>query len=784
MASTANGDKKRKKEKKNKNLREHPENDEFEDIKKKKKNNKKKQRLQPHADPPPREIEDKVMEKHGKKQNKKKDKTKERNRQDGRELESAADIGEEKKKRNSRITDPRFSSAHFDPRFQRMPKRESKVVIDSRFSRMFSEKNFSTSSAPIDKRGKARKEKGVNPLLHYYLHQDEEGDGETETKEEETDELREGSPELPRKASKSAYELEVSEEEKGEKEEDFAASESDESTSTSEEDDYDDDEYSVGSDICQYLMADHKDTPMTDKVTYRLAVVNMDWEHIKAVDLYVVMSSCLPKGGQVLSVAVYPSEFGFKCMEIEAAHGPSGLLDGNEECSDDDSDIYNEKLRTYELNKLRYYYAVVVCDSSATADHIYTTLDGTEFLKTSNVFDLQFIPDTMEFKYPPRDITTEAPTSYKEPDFHTRALQHSKVKLSWEEDEPERTKILRRKFNPNQLDELNEYLASSGDSDEGDDNDGENGFESDDAAASPNGEEKRRIAREKLRALLQSGDDSDADRNDDKDMEITFNTELEDLGKRILEKKDKKSETVWEAVLRKRSEKKKARKRRSKYSSEDDSSDYDVREAPDQPDDFFAEEPSATDTKVSKKCSKELSKTKVKGNRKVRDLSPDMEKEQEASRAELELLLADAQDAEHGPKGYNLKPKKVKGKKGKEKPSDDKLPDVNIADDSRFSALFSSHHFAVDPTDPQFKRSAAYIRQRQRKQQSGAREEATMEEAVNSTEQVPSDDTIPAKDDSLDPTGESLEREKNEFSSTVWSLKRNLSTLKIKSKGR
>lgn len=248
-------------------------------------------------------------------------------------------------------------------------------------------------------------------------------------------------------------------------------------------------------------------------------------------------------------------------------------------------------------------------------------------------------------------------------------------------------------------------MASSGDSDEGDDNDGENGFESDDAAASPNGEEKRRIAREKLRALLQSGDDSDADHDDDKDMEITFNTELEDLGKRILEKKDKKSETVWEAVLRKRSEKKKARKRRSQYSSEDDSSsDYDVQEAPDQPDDFFAEEPSATDTKASKKNSKELSKTKVKGNRKVRDLSPEMEKEQEASIAELELLLADDQDAEHGPKGYNLKPRKVKGKKGKEKPSDDKLPDVDIADDPRFSVLSTSHHFALDPTDPQFKR--------------------------------------------------------------------------------
>lgn len=239
MASPAKGDKKRKKDKKNKNLQERPENDEFGDIKKKK--NKKKQRLQPLV----REVENKVMEKHGNKQNKKKDKKKgkkDRNRQDGGEPESAGNILEEKKKRNSLITDPRFSSAHFDPRFQRMPKRESKVVIDSRFTRMLSDKNFSTSSAPVDKRGKARKEKGANPLLHYYLHQEEEGEEEMETKEEEPDELREGSPELPRKANSSESGLEVSEEEEGEEEEDFAASGSDESSSTTEEEDDDDDE--------------------------------------------------------------------------------------------------------------------------------------------------------------------------------------------------------------------------------------------------------------------------------------------------------------------------------------------------------------------------------------------------------------------------------------------------------------------------------------------------------------------------------------------------------------
>lgn len=55
----------------------------------------------------------------------------------------------------------------------------------------------------------------------------------------------------------------------------------------------------------------------------------------------------------------------------------------------------------------RYYYAVVECDSIATADYLYKTCDGVEFERSSNVLDLRFIPDSMEFKHPPRDIATE-----------------------------------------------------------------------------------------------------------------------------------------------------------------------------------------------------------------------------------------------------------------------------------------------------------------------------------------------------------------------------------------
>lgn len=71
--------------------------------------------------------------------------------------------------------------------------------------------------------------------------------------------------------------------------------------------------------------------------------------------MYVVLNSFLPKDGQILSVAVYPSEFGLQRMKEEEIHGPVGLFDDENEKSDDDDEdeIDYEKLRAYEKSRLR-----------------------------------------------------------------------------------------------------------------------------------------------------------------------------------------------------------------------------------------------------------------------------------------------------------------------------------------------------------------------------------------------------------------------------------------------
>ncbi|KAG5539021.1 hypothetical protein RHGRI_019543 [Rhododendron griersonianum] len=224
------------------------------------------------------------------------------------------------------------------------------------------------------------------------------------------------------------------------------------------------------------------------------------------------------KGRQIISVAVYPSEFGLKRMEEEAVRGPVLLFDDDKEQNESDDEIDVKKLREYELSRLRYYYAVVDCDSRATADYLYKSYDGIEFERSSNKLDLRFIPDSMEFKQPPRDATTEASANYEGLDFQTRALQRSNIHLTWEDNEPQRTKALKRKFN--------------GDQSESDEDENDNATED---------KPQKKHKKQDMIPLLQSGEDSDEDNEDGQDMEVTFDTGLEDISKHALEKKDKKS---------------------------------------------------------------------------------------------------------------------------------------------------------------------------------------------------------------------------------------------------
>lgn len=117
----------------------------------------------------------------------------------------------------------------------------------------------------------------------------------------------------------------------------------------------------------------------TGKETSRLAVVYLDWDHVRASHLFKIFNSVFTSksgpsiqkrgGGRVLSVRIYPSQFGKERMAKEEVEGPPAELfradgavadedmdeeDVNEETifqTGDDSNVNNEALRKYPLNR-------------------------------------------------------------------------------------------------------------------------------------------------------------------------------------------------------------------------------------------------------------------------------------------------------------------------------------------------------------------------------------------------------------------------------------------------
>lgn len=57
-----------------------------------------------------------------------------------------------------------------------------------------------------------------------------------------------------------------------------------------------------------------EEAPLGD-ASRRLAVMNCDWEAVKAIDLLNIFQSLCPEGGKIFSVKIYPSDFGIERMK-------------------------------------------------------------------------------------------------------------------------------------------------------------------------------------------------------------------------------------------------------------------------------------------------------------------------------------------------------------------------------------------------------------------------------------------------------------------------------------
>ncbi|WVN88193.1 uncharacterized protein L203_103394 [Cryptococcus depauperatus CBS 7841] len=408
-------------------------------------------------------------------------------------------------------------------------------------------------------------------------------------------------------------------------------------------------------------------------------------------------------------------------------------IDGLEIFSDVESeagseDIDMDQLRQYQLERLRYYYAIAVFSTVAAAELVMNGCDGTEFEQTANIMDLSYVPDGMTFDEDSiREVADKEPKGYKGNDFVTDALRHSKVQLTWDQDDPNRIKVTRRTLTREEIEEedFKNLVASSGSETE------ESGVEDSQETVDQDSkkEKKQRIKerKERLRNLLLTADEDGASatdvwgkagtswaneledikasakkdkfphskNKDNNDLKITFRPALSTAAK-----DDVENMTSLERYQMRMKEKRQRKKEKMdmKATARENDGEEEIRKNNGK-DDFFGSDSSDEETN---------SRTKHK----TKDLEPS-----HPEAGNLAVLIDDNEPDTNFSMKDILKEEKEVGKKRKRRKNKKGLQDrekelgpenwkIDVRDE-RFKALHEEPEFAIDPSNPHFVKTRA-----------------------------------------------------------------------------
>lgn len=409
--------------------------------------------------------------------------------------------------------------------------------------------------------------------------------------------------------------------------------------------------------------------------------------------------------------------------------------------NEDGVDYHMEKLRQYQLNRLKYYYAVIECNSVKAADKLYAECDGLEYESTATKLDLRFIPDDMTFDDEPKEVCGEMPdlNKYKPRLFTTTALQQAKVELTWDENDVDRVE-LNEKVNTGKLGEipdaeLRKFVAYS--SEEEEDEVPEEDVKQDESesdqdapvavAGKTNGKKTKKSSKKvdriaKYKNLLSEINAKEEAKKKNR-IEMEFSWDIDGAKKTVKSEVDAGAElTPFEKIIEKKRDKKLARKQKlrelkkaQKSGDGDVESDDDLPDGIDLNDPYFAEE-FANGEFAPAKSKKTKGKKKQPAN--DEDGAEDGD-DDEDNHKYLELMIDDddddkahfslkkIQERENESKTSKKRRKKLKGKKDADKkPIVEDNFNMNV-NDSRFAAVYSSHLFNIDPTDAHYRKTKA-----------------------------------------------------------------------------
>jgi len=466
--------------------------------------------------------------------------------------------------------DKRFSGIGKDPRFRRPAAKKSKTVLDSRFKHILTDERFRGSSGMnprgfSEKKNTRKSKKNVNEdIQKFYQVEDDNEQPNAESSDEVSD--KDGGFHWDAQSSSDDEDKQIN---------------------------LDENEMSTPTNIPEDDFAAHQEEEEDIELgesTDTIALMNCNWENITATDLYVLIQNFLDDhapGRRCVRISVHKSDYGAERLEMEEQFGPQieGLPveDENLKTKEELDAIDQQRdaaIRKYEQQRKLYYFAIAKFDSINTACIVYDELDGVAAGVCAESFDLRFVPEGTPDPSEKRDPTSECdviPEGYSPPNIEVSnvMMQHSKVKLSWDEDPPER-KILLKKLTPSQIAnlDLDAYLESEDD----DEVDADALRKALFGGAAPHGDVSKDSETDNSE-VAESGDEAveaseknDSDFSDDNktemgDMEMRFSRDVESVGKNVAKRlaaaaadASSSDKTVWEKYLDKRKDAKKAKR--------------------------------------------------------------------------------------------------------------------------------------------------------------------------------------------------------------------------------
>jgi hypothetical protein len=251
-------------------------------------------------------------------------------------------MGKSKRKVSEKMddqTEDRFDASK--PQFRQHKEKASKVVLDDRFASVLTDPRFKLQLK--DKYGRKEKKSTKDELSAFYVVEDNDERKEESAKREQqksngdddddssssssSSSTKEGdsAKEIENPASRIAFLTALS---RGQI--DVSSSEDD---AEDEEDGDSDSDSNVSGDASEDRLygsagildpENQEEVEITHEESSVLAVMNLDWTHVRAIDVFAIVSSFTPTGA-VKRVRVYPSDFGMQRIAEEDQFGPRDL---------------------------------------------------------------------------------------------------------------------------------------------------------------------------------------------------------------------------------------------------------------------------------------------------------------------------------------------------------------------------------------------------------------------------------------------------------------------------